>query len=53
LFVGDAIFPGGNDWPAVEVWVDYYRVSNPEDTKKLIQRLIGENNKKTIIIISW
>ncbi len=41
LFVGDAIFPGGNDYAVVRTGVDYVKVKNPEDTKKLIRFLLG------------
>jgi len=41
LFVGDAIYPGGNDYAAVEVGIDYVKVSGPEDVKTLIRALIN------------
>lgn len=37
LFVGDALFPGGNDYPVKAVGVDCIEVTGPEDTKRLIQ----------------
>ncbi len=37
VFVGDTLFPGGNDYPAKATGVDCISVSNPEDTKKLIR----------------
>lgn len=40
LFVGDAIYPGGNDYAVVKTGVDYLKVSDPEDTKKIIRSLI-------------
>ncbi|MEK7610047.1 MAG: HAD-IIB family hydrolase [Patescibacteria group bacterium] len=36
IFVGDALFPGGNDYPAKATGVDCIQVSGPEETKKLI-----------------
>ncbi len=36
LFVGDKIYPGGNDYPAKLAGVDCVSVKNPEDTKKVI-----------------
>lgn len=39
LFVGDAIFPGGNDYAALETGIDYVKVKNPSDTKNLIRTL--------------
>jgi HAD superfamily hydrolase (TIGR01484 family) len=40
LFVGDAIFPGGNDYAVVKTGVDYKKVKDPEETKKIIRQLI-------------
>lgn len=40
LFVGDAIFPGGNDYAALKTGIDYVKVKDPTDTKKLINKLI-------------
>lgn len=36
IFVGDALFYGGNDYPAKATGVDCIAVKGPEDTKKLI-----------------
>ncbi len=41
LFVGDAIFPGGNDYAALKTGVDYMKVEGPEETKKLIRHLLS------------
>lgn len=41
LFVGDAIFPGGNDYAALQTGIDYVKVNNPSDTKELIKTLIS------------
>lgn len=40
LFVGDAIFPGGNDYAVVKTKVDYIKVKTPNDTKKIIRHII-------------
>ena len=40
FFVGDAIFPGGNDYAVVRTGVDYLPVKNPDATKKLICQLL-------------
>jgi len=40
LFVGDAIFPGGNDYAVVKTGVDYKKVKDPEENKKIIKSLI-------------
>lgn len=37
LFVGDALFPGGNDYPAVSTGIECKQISGPEETKALIQ----------------
>jgi hypothetical protein len=42
LFVGDAIFPGGNDYAAVKTGVDYVPVKGPEQTKKLIRQILKQ-----------
>ncbi|MBI3442185.1 MAG: HAD-IIB family hydrolase [Candidatus Sungbacteria bacterium] len=40
LFVGDAIFPGGNDYAVVRTGVDYIPVTGPEQTKEIIRTLL-------------
>jgi phosphomannomutase len=40
LFAGDAIVEGGNDYAVVKTGIDYVAVKDPEDTKKLIRKLI-------------
>jgi HAD superfamily hydrolase (TIGR01484 family) len=40
LFVGDAIFPGGNDYAVTKTKVDYIPVKDSEETKKIIRKLI-------------
>jgi len=40
LFVGDAIFPGGNDYAITKTKVDYIKVKGPEDTKKIIRSFL-------------
>jgi HAD superfamily hydrolase (TIGR01484 family) len=41
LFVGDAIFPGGNDYAVTKTKVDYFPVKDPEDTKKVIRQVLN------------
>ena len=41
IFVGDAIFPGGNDYAAKEAGVDSIRVRDPEETKRVIEAVIA------------
>ncbi|OCX50527.1 HAD family hydrolase [Mucilaginibacter sp. PPCGB 2223] len=40
LFVGDALFKGGNDYPASTTGADCIQVRDPDDTKTLIKTLI-------------
>ncbi len=40
LFVGDAIFPGGNDYGIVKTGVDYIPVTGPIQTKTIIRTLL-------------
>lgn len=37
VFVGDALYQGGNDYPAKATGVDCIQVSGPEETQKLIE----------------
>ncbi len=39
-FVGDAIFEGGNDYPAHQLGLQYVKVANPEETEKHIRSWI-------------
>ncbi|MDQ0395628.1 HAD-IIB family hydrolase [Labrys monachus] len=41
IFVGDALFPGGNDYAAKEAGVDSIRVRDPEETKRIIETIIA------------
>jgi phosphomannomutase len=41
LFIGDAIFPGGNDYPALEAGADTIEVRDPDETKRVIQAIIA------------
>lgn len=40
LFIGDAIFPGGNDYAIVRTGVDYIPVTGPAKTKAIIRTLL-------------
>ena len=40
LFIGDALFEGGNDHPARKTGVDCIQVRDPEETKSIIQTII-------------
>jgi phosphomannomutase len=41
IFVGDALFPGGNDYPAKEAGATSIRVWTPTETKRVIQAIIA------------
>ncbi len=41
IYVGDALFPGGNDYPAEEAGVDSIQVKGPEETKRVIETIIA------------
>ncbi len=40
LYVGDALFPGGNDEVVKETGIETQQVKNPEDTAKFIKELL-------------
>jgi phosphomannomutase len=46
LFIGDAIFPGGNDYPAVETGISGIRVKDPNEAKRVVQGIIACLDKK-------
>lgn len=39
IFVGDALFPGGNDYPAKEAGVLSIQVQNPHESKRVIEAI--------------
>src|SRR3546814_16958109 len=41
MFIGDAIFPGGNDYPAKELGLDTVRVSDPQETLSVIDAIVA------------
>jgi HAD superfamily hydrolase (TIGR01484 family) len=41
IFVGDAIFPGGNDYPAKQVGCFSIKVRDPDESKRVIEAVIG------------
>lgn len=43
-FIGDALFKGGNDYPATTTGVKCIRVTSVEDTKMLIRKIIRKEN---------
>jgi phosphomannomutase len=41
IFIGDALFPGGNDYPAQQAGVVSIPVQGPHETKRVIQAIIA------------
>ena len=41
IFIGDALFPGGNDYPAKETGVASIQVKGPQETKRVIETIIA------------
>lgn len=42
LFIGDALFPGGNDYPVKEMGINCMETSGPSQTEEIIKGLIDE-----------
>ena len=41
LFMGDAIFPGGNDYPAKTMGLDTVKVRDPQETASVIEGIVS------------
>jgi hypothetical protein len=41
IFIGDALFPGGNDYPAKEAGVVSIQVRDPDESKRVIEAIIA------------
>jgi hypothetical protein len=41
VFIGDALFPGGNDYPAKEAGALSIQVRDPKETKVVIEAIIA------------
>ena len=41
IFIGDAVFPGGNDYPVQQASVVSIRVRDPNETKRVIETIIA------------
>jgi phosphomannomutase len=41
LYIGDALFPGGNDYPARTTGADCIQVRDPNETKRVIEAIIA------------
>jgi hydroxymethylpyrimidine pyrophosphatase-like HAD family hydrolase len=40
LFIGDAIYPHGNDYAVTKTPIDYMKVDGPADTKKILRTIL-------------
>jgi len=45
VFVGDALYEGGNDHPVIRTGIDTLAVTGPEDTKKLLKEWLKISQK--------
>ena len=41
IFIGDALFPGGNDYPAKEAGAESIQVRDTEESKRVIETIIA------------
>jgi phosphomannomutase len=41
IFIGDALFPGGNDYPAQEAGVASIEVRDPHESKRVIEAIVA------------
>jgi phosphomannomutase len=41
LFIGDALFPGGNDYPAEQAGVRSIRIRDPEQTQLVVRTILA------------
>lgn len=41
IFIGDALFPGGNDYPAKEAGALSIQVRDPEETKRVVETILA------------
>ncbi|MEI9899455.1 MAG: HAD hydrolase family protein [Hyphomicrobium sp.] len=41
LFIGDALFPGGNDYPVKQTGVMSIEVRDPHETKRVIEAIVA------------
>ncbi len=41
IFIGDTLFPGGNDYPVLETGIETISIKDPEETKDVIRKIIS------------
>jgi len=45
LYIGDALFEGGNDYAAISTGIDCVQVHSIADTKRLLMQIISTKTK--------
>src|SRR3546814_11121094 len=48
MFIGDAIFPGGNDYPAKQLGLDTVRVRDPQETLAVIDAIVARSEERRV-----
>ena len=41
IFIGDAVFPGGNDYPAKQAGALSIQIKDPHETKRVIEAIVA------------
>jgi HAD superfamily hydrolase (TIGR01484 family) len=49
VYVGDALFPGGNDYPVRSTGADCIRVAGPEETKRVIETIAACERQPAVV----
>lgn len=44
LFIGDAVFPGGNDYSPSQVGIESIKISGPQETAEVIRKILSEKS---------
>lgn len=44
LFIGDALFPGGNDYPARTIGIDFLETDGPKETQRIIEDILAHTS---------
>ncbi|MES3005909.1 MAG: alpha-glucan family phosphorylase [Patescibacteria group bacterium] len=44
LFVGDAVFPGGNDYSPSQVGIESVKIAGPQDTAEIIKKILSKKS---------
>ena len=51
MFIGDAIFPGGNDYPAKELGLDTVPVSRPHAFRAAMSNSFGFGGQNVCVVL--